>query len=210
MKLRIFAFTMAMALGATGCSSGKDASKGNFKSAIQAYLDSTPGACISLPGKDMPYRVEKSGGFFRDQMDRADALVEAGLLTKRDAEVPFVANATKMVPGFEYELTDEGRKQLVKGAAGNIGKWDGFCAGKYEVLEVVNFTEPADAFGTKISRANYTYKVVKPAAWTSLPRIQAAFPQLAKDLKDDASDKAVLISTNEGWMHERLFKAKGG
>ena len=192
------------------CGSSKDASKANFKTAVQAYLNTKPGACIPLPSKDMPFQIEKSGGFFRDSLTKADVLVEAGLLVRHDAEVPNLPGSTRMVPGFEYNLTDDGKKQLVKAAGGNIANWDGFCAGKYKVVEIVNFTDPADAFGTKISQVNYKYKVEDPAAWAKSPKVLAAFAQLAKDMKDDASDKAILVSTNEGWMHEGLSKAKGG
>lgn len=195
------------ALVLAGCGSSKEANKSNFKAAIQAYLNSKPGACVALPQEQTPFKIEKNG-FDRAALNRADALVEVGLLTRRDADVPPYAGATRLVPGFEYDLSAQGKKHLVKEAAGSIGKWDGFCAGKYKVVEVTNFSEPGDAFGLKVSQVNYRYKVEGPASWAGTPAIRSAYPHLARDLGDDPSDKAVLVATNDGWMHERLFKAK--
>ena len=46
-------FTIALAVASVfivGCSADhKAANKGNFKTAIQAYLDSTPGLCFTPP-----------------------------------------------------------------------------------------------------------------------------------------------------------------
>jgi len=190
-----------------GCNGSKDANKSNFQAAIQAYLDTTTGACVPLPDKEMPFKIEQADGFGKDRRLRADALVEAGLLTRKGAEVPQFPGSNRLVPGFEYALTEAGRKQLVKGAGGNLANWDGFCAGKYKVVSIANFTDPANLFGSQVSQVNYRYKIEAPAKWAALPAIQAAFPKLARDMKDDAADKAVLVLTNDGWVHERLFKA---
>ncbi|WP_213955303.1 MULTISPECIES: hypothetical protein [unclassified Variovorax] len=210
MKTSVAAIAAISVLFVTACGDKKAASKENFKTAIQAYFDSKPGACVGLPDKQMPFKVE-SGGFRVSRIDQADALVEAGLLSKRETEVPSTGyfGPNKMVPGVEYSLTDEGAKQVVKSAGSDFDKRDGFCAGKYQVVEVINFTDPAEAYGQKLSQANYRYKVESPPAWAKLPRMQAVFPQLAKDMKDDPADKAVLVSTSEGWLHERVFKGKG-
>lgn len=44
----------------------------------------------------------------------------------------------------------------------------------------------------------------------SSQRVQTAYPEVKEGLDDPAQAKAVLVATNEGWMHERLFKSKGG
>lgn len=199
----------AALLALPGCGDKKEASKGNFQSAIQAYMDTTPGACVALPAKEAPFSLEKDGGFFRDRLAKAAALVEAGLLSARDTEITVPGSARK-VAGTEYSLTEEGKKFLAKEGGGNIGRFDAFCAGKYKVTEVLNFTDPAETFGMKISQANYRYSVDGAPKWAALPSIRAAFPEFAKDFQSEAANKAVLVSTSDGWMHERLFKAKGG
>ncbi|SMG39430.1 hypothetical protein SAMN06265784_103673 [Paraburkholderia susongensis] len=65
-------------------------------------------------------------------------------------------------------------------------------------------------FGTKISQVNYLYEVDEAPAWAKQPAIQAAYPSVQRDLSGAPGDKAVLVATNDGWMHERLFKSKGG
>jgi hypothetical protein len=193
-----------------GCGSKQDANKSNFQSAIQDYLDTKQGVCVMVPAKELPFTLQKTGGMnFINEPEKAAALVSAGLLTAKDTEVKAMFG-NQMVPGVQYSLTDEGKKYLVKGGAANVGNWDAFCGGKYKVKEVENFTQPADMFGTKISQVNYTYEVDSAPAWAKQSAIEAAYPSVKHDLDGAPKDKAVLVATNDGWMHERLFKSKGG
>lgn len=197
-----------LALG--GCGSKQDANKSNFQSAIQDYLDTKKGVCVMLPAKEVPFTLQKSGGVnFINEPEKAAALVSAGLLSTKDTEVK-AAFGNQMVAGTQYSLTDDGKKFLVKGAAGNLGNWDAFCGGKYKVKEVENFTQPADMFGTKILQVNFLYEVDDAPAWAKQPALQAAYPSVQHDLSGTPVDKAVLVATNGGWMHEPLFKSKGG
>lgn len=209
-KLILIASTVGSLVALAGCSSKQDANKSNFQSAIQDYLNTRKGVCVMVPAKELPFSISRAGGFFlKSQSDQADALVSAGLLSAKDTQVKAVIG-NQMVPGVEYSLTDEGKKYLVKGGAGNVGNWDAFCGGKYKVKEVENFTQPADMFGTKVSQANYLYEVNDAPNWAKMPAIQAAYPSVKRDLTGIPGDKAVLVATSEGWMHERLFKSKGG
>ena len=114
----------------------------------------------------------------------------------------------KPEPGFEYSATEAGAKVLVSGAGNNVGRGPGFCMGKYRVSEVTGFTEPADAMGMKISKVIYTYGVEGAPDWVKRPEILKANPNVAPDLDPKASKNAVLILTNDGWVHERVFRAK--
>jgi len=62
------------------CGSSKDASKANFKTAVQAYLNTKPGVCVPLPSKEMPFQIEKSGG-----LDARTAVQGEGRLTQPSA-----------------------------------------------------------------------------------------------------------------------------
>lgn len=209
-KLTVIASIMASLVALAGCGSKQDANKSNFQSAIQDYLNTRKGVCVMLPAKEVPFTFQKTGGFHvMNEPEKAAALMSAGLLSAKDTQVKaFIGN--QMVPGVEYSLTDEGRKYLVKGGAGNVGNWDAFCGGKYKVKEVENFTQPADMFGAKVSQVNYLYEVDDVPNWAKVPALQAAYPLVKHDLTGAPGDKAVLVSTSEGWMHERLFKSKGG
>ncbi|MFM0656063.1 hypothetical protein [Paraburkholderia sediminicola] len=194
----------------SGCGSKQDASKGNFQAAIQDYLNTKTGVCVMMPAKEAPFTLQKKGNMdFINAPEKAAALVSAGLLSAKDMDVKS-AFGNQMVPGVQYSLTDEGKKYLVKGGAGNVGNWDAFCGGKYKVKEVENFTQPADMFGSKISQVNFLYEVDDAPSWAKQPAIQAAYPSVQHDVTGSPGDKAVLVATNDGWMHERLFKSKGG
>jgi hypothetical protein len=210
LKAGVIAAVTCGLLALTGCGSKQDANKSNFQSAIQDYLDTKKGVCVMVPAKEMPFTLQKSGGMnFNNEPEKAAALVSAGLLSAKDTHVK-AAFGNQTVAGTQYSLTDDGKKYLVKGAAGNLGNWDAFCGGKYKVKEVENFTQPADMFGTKISQVNYLYEVDDAPAWAKQPAIQAAYPSVQHDVTGSPEDKAVLVATNDGWMHERLFKSKGG
>jgi hypothetical protein len=209
-KVGVIAVVASSILVIAGCGSKQDANKSNFQSAIQDYLNTKNGVCVMVPAKEVPFTLQKTGGMnFINEPEKAAALVSAGLLSAKDTEVK-AAFGNQMVAGVQYSLTDEGKKYLVKGAGGNVGNWDAFCGGKYKVKEVENFTQPADMFGTKISQVNYLYEVDDAPAWVKQPAIQAAYPSVQHDFSGTPGDKAVLVATNDGWMHERLFKSKGG
>ncbi|MCL2625650.1 MAG: hypothetical protein FWD46_02370 [Cystobacterineae bacterium] len=106
-----------------------------------------------------------------------------------------------MKPASEYHLTDAGKEYLVAKA-----QWNAFCTGKYVLLEVENFTEPADAMGMKLSQVNFRYKLTGAADWVKTESLGVAYKDFAKRAQDDIQDKAALVLTNDGWMHERLFK----
>jgi len=153
-KVGVIAVVASSILVIAGCGSKQDANKSNFQSAIQDYLNTKNGVCVMVPAKEVPFTLQKTGGMnFINEPEKAAALVSAGLLSAKDTQVK-AAFGNQMVAGIQYSLTDEGKKYLVKGAAGNVGNWDAFCGGKYKVKEVENFTQPADMFGTKISQVN--------------------------------------------------------
>lgn len=63
--------------------------------------------------------------------------------------------------------------------------------------------------GVKLSRVNYVSSVEGVADWAKLPGFQKAFPKLASEIKPQSEGQAVLILTNEGWIHEKDFRKSG-
>ncbi|MEP9737985.1 hypothetical protein QYG74_23800, partial [Xanthomonas euvesicatoria] len=126
--------------------------------AIQAYLDTQKGLCAAIPAKGLPFTLANQDMLGGQNKKRADALVDAGLLTKRDTEVKAMFG-NKMEPATEYQITDTGKKFLVANGANTLAAQDAFCTGKYTVVEVDNFTEPSDMMGVKLSQVNFRYKV---------------------------------------------------
>lgn len=203
-------FVLLGAVVMEGCSNKHDASKSNFSAAIQDYLNTKKGACVVLPKKTMPFTLQKTGEWnINHEIERSGALVKAGLLSGKDTQVkPDFGN--QLVPGIEYSLTDEGKKYLVSDSGETLGPWPALCRGKLTVTAIDTFTEPSDAMGMKISQVKFSYRVENAPDWAKSADLQAVNPQLKKDMSDSASDKAVLISTSDGWVHENLLKAKGG
>ncbi|CUI33445.1 hypothetical protein [Achromobacter xylosoxidans] len=194
-----------LALALAACGSAKDANKSNFSKAIQAYLDTQKGLCAAIPGKGMPFTLANQDMLGQQSKKRADALVEAGLLSKRDTEVKAMFG-NKMEPATEYQATEKGKKFLVANGANTLATQDAFCTGKYTVVDVDNFTEPSDTMGVKLSRVNYRYKVEGADDWAKSEGVRANYKNFAEQAQGDIQGKAALILTNDGWMHERLFK----
>ncbi|MCP1608344.1 MULTISPECIES: hypothetical protein [Pseudomonadota] len=197
----------SLALSLAACGSDKDANKGNFSKAIQAYLDTQKGLCAAVPAKEFPFTIANQDMLGGQNKKSADALADAGLLAKRDTEVKAMFG-NKMEPATEYQITDTGKKFLVAKGANTLAGQDAFCTGKYTVVEVDNFTEPADMMGMKLSQVNYRYKVEGADDWAKSEGMRANFRNFAEQAQGDIQGEAALILTNDGWMHERLFQRR--
>lgn len=202
--IKIAAFS-SLALILAACGSAKDANKSNFSTAIQAYLDTQNGLCAAVPANELPFTLGNQGMLGQQNKQRADALADAGLLTKQDTEVKAMFG-NKMEPATEYQITDAGKKHLVAKGANTLGRQVAFCTGKYAVIEVDNFTEPSDMMGVKVSQVNFSYKVEGAADWAKSEDLRAAYKHVVDQAQGNTQGKAALILTNDGWMHERLFK----
>ncbi len=179
------------------CGNARDANKRNFSQAIQASLDTQNGLCAGVPAEKLPFTLTSEYRPDR-RNEQADALVDAGLLTKRETEVKALFGE-KMVAATEYQITDSGKKYHVADAGA-------FCTGKLAIVEVGNFTEPSEMMGVKMTQANYRYKVKDVADWAKSEKLRTAYPDFASKTRDEVQDQATLILTNDGWVHERLFQ----
>ncbi|MBB6191246.1 hypothetical protein FHS51_001468 [Sphingobium wenxiniae] len=216
------------ALGLSACSDPKAASEGNFKTAINTYIAQNP-PCLSIPRSterpegdnppDFPRYVSAAPTTSEPQAqnrqrERApfDALVEAGLLKVGETAIKvrtgLWGNQSSDLPVRAYDLTPEGRK-----AVSQVGERTAFtspdqrlCYGKPTVDEIVQFTEPADAMGVKVSRVSYRYHLAELPEWAKQPAMLAAFPQLKRDTQSSIDANATILLTNDGWIHERAFK----
>lgn len=191
-----------LVLGA--CSNPREASKANFSRAIQAYLDGQPGLCAALPANEVPFTLAEQD-LFPQNKTRADALVQAGLLSAQPTEVkqPF-GNGTR--PATEYRATALGERFLEPQAPKTLVQRAAFCSGTYQVQDVSNFTEPGELMGVKLSHVEYTYTVKDGDDWTRADALRSAYPELAKHTQDSVASKATVILTHDGWVHESQFK----
>lgn len=217
-----------MALAVSGCSDTKTASKDNFKTAINAYIE-TQQPCLRIPpsierpeganSPDFPRyvsnlpiaTVSQQQGRERERAP-FDALVEAGLLSVADTTIKvrsgIFAGDVKDVAVRAYDLTPAGREAISEvGARTAITRPEQrFCYGKPTVDEVVSFTEHADVMGVKASQVTYRYHLADLPAWATHPTMLDAFAQLKRDTAPSIEAKAAVILTNDGWIHERAVK----
>ncbi len=217
----------------TGCSDQNAANEKNFSAAIEAFLASDP-ECVhvpdlaSLPGeksaeprgfsssnmfgseKPTPVSVEE----FLSRNKPEAALTSIGLIdvkiTQREAEPYPRAGRTTLQSFAEINLTDKG-KQWYRVVSGVFGKQASFCFAKKELAAIQNFTQPAEAMGQKISRVAYTWKLGDVADWAKDGALIEANPRLRATLERAStpqSGQAVLVLTNNGWIHEKLFRTQ--
>jgi hypothetical protein len=136
-----------------------------------------------------------------------------------------------------YALSELGKAAYRENVSDNNfdGKHHGFCYGEPRVVEIINYSEPADLLGQKVSEVHFTYAVFNLASWAASDTIRYAAEQAlnsdtdpsklkksmnAKKLeqitdavtrhvqseKSPLKEKTVLILTNTGWMHEKMFR----
>lgn len=195
-RMRLVAATLLLA----SCGNPKDASKDNFRAALQGWFDQH-GECVTIG--DMPAKIPA------DSPLRAKAAYEAmtmaGLLTmesKRE-EQPAIMGHSRTYDILLYRPTDEGAKVIRKAANTFLGRYE-LCYARRDVTDVTSWTEPGDIMGLHVSQVRYRYRLNDIAPWASAPAMRAAFPKIAAALdKPEGEDKASLVLTNEGWRHEK-------
>ncbi|RZM35408.1 MAG: hypothetical protein EOP67_11945 [Sphingomonas sp.] len=215
----LLAFSVMLA----SCSDPKAASKGNFETVINAWVEKHP-PCIDVPWGDAqegngsrmdfprykestPVKVAFLEENRKKQTETFDALVEAGLLKSSATQITqkVAFGDDRKVAVTAYDLTDKGKAALETDAKGTplSGAQTAFCYGKPHVDEVTQFTEPGEMMGMKISQVTYRYHLADLPDWAKSARVKAAFPKIARDTADSLDGKAAVVLTGDGWKHEK-------
>lgn len=207
---RLFVFLCSLVLVA--CSNPQDPTKSNFKSAIQEYY-STQKVCFEVQA-DFPYQLAKSAINYNEESAVYDELVSIGLLEAKDTmkakKTFFGKDPNKKEPATTYSLTEKS-KDFVRKSEPNFFHVSGteFCYGEYEVMDITNFSEPESLLGVRVTNVNFTYKVNKIEKWVKDSQLlQSEFTSVANHVASNITsvkDKATLMLTNNGWVHEKLF-----
>lgn len=212
MKIYKFCFALLLlTLLMAGCSGGvKDANNSNFKAAAQAFLDREyPYYYFTV---NFPYQSDQRS--FNNTSDVLHVLAKLGMVTETEVsrkEVSSLTSEPKVKIIYSYELTDEGQKFYKAGVTKDLRGNDlgGFVFGKATALKILNFTEPADYFGHRISDVTYTYTVSGIPEWAK----DAELLELDNRLKIEAASANtpiattdVFVLTEKGWIHEQLWK----
>lgn len=216
------------ALALAGCSDPKDATKDNFKVAIDNWIKKTP-ACVGVPTSPVTPAARAEWNGFPKFVDASstkssmqqesrqrqaapfDALVGAGLLSASNTEIGvdsgMFGGRLRQLPVKAYVLTDAGKAAVVtKGEKTQYSEPSyAFCYGTPTVDEVVQFTEPGDIIGIRASQVAYRYHLADVPAWARANAMKAAFPEIKRDLEPTIERKAAVILTNDGWVHEKAM-----
>ncbi|EAT2223328.1 hypothetical protein EZ100_22725 [Salmonella enterica] len=192
----------------TGCDSSKDASEGNFTKVINDKLSNK---CISFspaglfnmsgyPKKPFTIVLYNSDDEVLDgnavvanakMLALPEALVKAGLLTSQDKETKKLY-PEKILKAKEYTITEEGKKYLQSENSPN------FCIGHYKVDEIIDFTEPSETLGIKMSHVNYMYSPTDIPDWAKNKEIK----ENVRELADGQKNRITLVLKNTGWSAE--------
>ncbi|AXO88568.1 hypothetical protein DZC75_11380 [Pseudomonas parafulva] len=194
-----------------GCSDPKKASEENFEKAAQAWLDKAYPECLvtsTFPMNTLEFDVYGTN-------KTLNALAEVGVLTavetsRKDYPENIFQKARTEIK-YRYELTDEGRKYLKDDARtkpdGTV--IPGLCIGRAKVDKIEQFSEPGDMMGHRISEVTYTYKVDDLPKWASTPAlmdVNSDVKRMVASQEKPIREKRAFVLTNNGWIHERLFR----
>lgn len=192
---------------AAGCGKGH-ASKGTFSTILAKKIEAWSGPYIENEYFRFPMFSAQDSDEAREIFT---PLIEAGVVTR--TEKPYEMKSyriggevaeRRMVPGYQYDLTPAANKAYFK--------WDkrdggGFYAGRYELVDVFRFTEPADMFGHRVSQVTYTYRV-KPSSipnWATHAAMRNRYENL-RNLAQPIQKTDTFILSSEGWIHEDDMK----
>lgn len=179
-RMTLFVSSLVFVAAFSGCSSApapKD--RADYTKSLNRYYQGRP-MCVwtdqvTFPVESATPEQIKDRGY--------DALVSAGLLTRRRAKVSTAYDLTTAGNvAFDHDIADR-----------NTGN---FCYGRRRVTAVAS----ADHDSPATEMVEYQYTVAEPPAWAHDKAVQAAFPQIASDLSGPHTAKARLLNTTEGWQ----------
>lgn len=196
----------------SGCGDKKDAIKDNFENSINAHYENE---CISIGRVYGAFPVQVANDNEEDK-ELFAALAKVGLVTSKPARVEdrsmtgfdIMTGKRKIIDGFEYKLTDLGTKSVkTEKSNGFYGGSNEFCAGKYKVSSIENFTEPSDISGYKLTRVNFKKVAIDVPEWANDLVKEKAFEQYAEKIsKEPIDEKMELVLTDNGWIPSRDLK----
>ena len=194
----------------------KAATKANFEKALNAHFAQMK-QCVKIgskPNSDGIIQEFRTDGTVQDkQLPFYNGLVSLGLLaavTYQKDTKNFSGQVTGKADWVGYKFSDYGQiflrpAELDKGIFSTGARQ--LCYGTPQVVEIINFTEPAEAMGAKVSNVQYTYRIVDIAPWASDPALINQFEWLSERISSDSITKDDdLVLTNNGWAHHSVLR----
>ena len=195
-------FLLACVVALTACDSASKPSDGNFRKAINQYLEKHGKACTWI-GRPFPIDVPEFEQKLQSGTGPQMAVLEvAGLVRSSDmiAATPgiFGPGAPRRVK--RYEPTEAGKKYLQQVTA-VLGQSAGFCYGDKTVDSIVKWTEPVATGPYSQTEVTYTYKIADLASWAERSDVQREFGDVRTIVNgiSKSNEIAGLQLTNHGW-----------
>lgn len=185
--------TVASVFLAAGCRKNA-VDKMAFQSALNNYYSARQDCLWSAPVK-FPAQADTSDD---EQTKSFDALVDAGLLTRKSAEKKRFLVGSKQVN--DYDVSDQGRSSWTADAS--QPGYGNFCFGHPEVTSIDGYT-PADNTDARYT-VSYHYGDAHLPSWATSAEMKTAFPKLAAETSNAQTATATLIKSNESWQVQNV------
>lgn len=211
----ILLLSAALILSACG-NDPKAANEANFEKALNAHFAKTK-QCFRVGSEPNDAGVIQEFRTDRKVQDKQlpfyNGLMDLGLLetvTYQKDMKSFSGQVTGKADWVGFKFSDEGKTYLRPSELDNGFFSTGapqLCFGTPRVVEITNFTEPAEVMGVKASTVQYRYKLVDVAPWANAPIIPTRFKWMPERLSNQAivADNDMVL-TNNGWVHHSEFK----
>lgn len=192
------------------------ANDANFEQALNAHYAQMK-QCVKIgskPNADGIIQEFRTDGSMQDkQLPFYNGLVNLGLVeavTYQKDTKNFSGQVTGKADWVGYKFSDRGQTflrpaELDKGAFSTGARQ--LCYATPQVVEIINFTEPAEALGVKVSNVQYSYTLVDIAPWANDSALTKQFDWLSERISSDNILKDDdLVLTNNGWVHHSVLK----
>ena len=192
------------------------ANKANFEKVLNEHYAQVK-QCVAIGSKPDTDGIIQEFKTDRSVLDKQlpfyNGLVTLGLLEtviyQKDTK-NFSGQVTGKADWVGYKFSEPGKTFLRPAELDNGTFITGarqLCYGTPQVVEIVNFTEPAETMGAKVSNVQYTYRINDAAPWASDPVVTNQFEWLSERITSDGITKDDdLVLTNNGWVHHSVMK----
>lgn len=215
LKRKAILLLSAAALILSACGNDpKGASEANFEKALNAH-HAKKKECFrvgSEPNDEGIIQEFKTDGRAQDkQLELYTSLQNSGLLetvTYQKDTKNFSGQVTGKSSWVGFKFSDEGKSYLRPEGNGFFSTGaPQLCYGTPQVVDIINFTEPAEIMGVKASTVQYTFKLVDLAPWANDQIISTRYKWLAERISNQAIEKDDdMVLTNNGWVHQSVLK----
>jgi len=206
--IKIVFLSVLIAILFSACLDKKEPSKSNFKRVINNYYKKNDKDCPSIGFRGSIYYNSAYSNKFPVKLYQDDPyrnffnhLVDIGLLVKNGTKVYQSKYSDALVDGYEYNLTAIGTKAFKNGH---------FCAGKYKVTKILQFTNSARFSEVRFIKVatdvpKWAFQLLKQESYSKLFSEDEFQEKVKLFVGNGINDKITLILSNNGWISEQQY-----